>query len=139
MKIPGSAGGLWIERPLLIYESASSSCTHESFCSLLDLLGIRFHSADIDNDSEKSLRVSIKFRNFLSITRKTYSFLEFPLFFHAFLKLRINRKFGGEGLSKVSSCHPEWNEGSGSSPTRLWLSQMLRAAQHDSAMGRTTH
>ena len=32
---------------------------------------------------------------------------------------------------RVSSCHPERNEGSDSSPTRLWLNQMLRVAQHD--------
>ena len=30
-----------------------------------------------------------------------------------------------------SSCHPERNEGSELSSPRLWLSQMLRVAQHD--------
>jgi len=35
---------------------------------------------------------------------------------------------------RVSPCHPESNEGSVPSSPRPWLSQMLRAAQHDNSV-----
>jgi hypothetical protein len=40
---------------------------------------------------------------------------------------------------RASPCHPERNEGSEPSPTRPWLNQMLRAAQHDNSVEDVSH